>query len=178
MSMLKIHNIKELSDTEKKKHKISAAQIRVQKDITELLMPETMKIEFPDLDDFLNFYLIIRPDEGFYKGGSFCFKFNINENYPHDPPKVKCTQKIYHPNIDLNGNVCLNILREDWKPVLSLSAIMFGLQYLFLDPNTEDPLNKVAADDLRNNQESFQQNVQISMRGGYVLSEMFENVFS
>ncbi|KTW28174.1 hypothetical protein T552_02033 [Pneumocystis carinii B80] len=176
--MLRICNIKELLDTEMKNHKISAAQIRVQKDITELLLPETMKIEFPDIDDFLNFYLTITPDEGFYKGGSFCFKFNINENYPHDPPKVKCTQKIYHPNIDLNGNVCLNILREDWKPVLSLSAIMFGLQYLFLEPNTEDPLNKDAADDLRNNQESFRRNVQISMRGGYVLSEMFENVFS
>ncbi|MEN2627307.1 ubiquitin-conjugating enzyme E2, partial [Acinetobacter baumannii] len=78
-----------------------------------------------------------------YKTGSFKFKFNVNNNYPHEPPKVKCTQKvsqrliglphptpcltllsplplsylqIYHPNSDLDGNVCLNILREDWKP--------------------------------------------------------------
>ncbi|KAG4300623.1 hypothetical protein PCK1_003052 [Pneumocystis canis] len=157
--------------------RISAAQIRAQKDITELLLPTTMKLEFPNTDDFLNFYLMIDPDEeGFYKGGSFRFKFNIDINYPYNPPKVKCMQKVYHPNIDLDGNVCLNILREDWKPVLSLSTIMFGLQYLFLDPNTEDPLNKVAADDLRNNKENFRQNVQISMRGGYVYSEIFENV--
>lgn len=47
---------------------------------------------------------------------------------PHDPPKVKCTQKIYHPNIDLEGNVCLNILREDWKPVLNLNAVIVGMQ--------------------------------------------------
>ena len=63
-----------------------------------------------------------------YKGGRFHFNFAINQNFPHDPPKVKCTQKIYHPNVDLEGNVCLNILREDWKPVLNLNAVIVGLQ--------------------------------------------------
>ncbi len=96
-----------------------------------------------------------------YKGGSFLFTFKINANYPHEPPKVKCEQKvcpsphpiyvtinrtvrlqIYHPNVDLQGNVCLNILREDWKPVLNLNSVMVGLQYLFLEPNADDPLNK------------------------------------
>jgi hypothetical protein len=50
--------------------------------------------------------------------------------------------QIYHPNVDLDGNVCLNILREDWKPVLNLNSVMVGLQYLFLEPNADDPLNK------------------------------------
>lgn len=66
-----------------------------------------------------------------YKGGSFKFTFAINSNFPHEPPKVKCTHKIYHPNIDLEGNVCLNILREDWKPVLNLNAVIVGLQVYF-----------------------------------------------
>lgn len=106
---------------------------------------------------------------GMYKGGKFLFTFFINSNYPHDPPKVKCVpkvcalslsppflslillltrflsykpQKIYHPNLDLEGNVCLNILREDWKPILNLHAVVVGLQYLFLEPNADDPLNK------------------------------------
>ena len=87
-----------------------------------------MKTSFPDPNDILNFTLTIEPDEGMYKGGSFYFNFAINQNFPHDPPKVKCTQKIYHPNIDLEGNVCLNILREDWKPVLNLNAVIVGLQ--------------------------------------------------
>jgi ubiquitin-conjugating enzyme E2 M len=52
--------------------------------------------------------------------------------------------QIYHPNVDLEGNVCLNILREDWKPVLNLNSVMVGLQYLFLEPNADDPLNKGA----------------------------------
>ncbi len=40
--------------------------------------------------------------------------------------------QVYHPNIDLEGNICLNILREDWKPVLNVSSVIIGLQFLFL----------------------------------------------
>jgi ubiquitin-conjugating enzyme E2 M len=97
-------------------------------DLSELALGTTMKTIFANPDDILNFSLTIEPDEGMYKGGSFVFTFAMNNNYPHDPPKVKCTQKIYHPNIDLEGNVCLNILREDWKPVLNLNAVIVGMQ--------------------------------------------------
>lgn len=97
-------------------------------DLSELSLGSTMRTKFPHPDDILNFTLTIDPDEGMYKGGTFYFNFAINQNFPHDPPKVKCTQKIYHPNIDLEGNVCLNILREDWKPVLNLNAVIVGLQ--------------------------------------------------
>jgi hypothetical protein len=70
--------------------------------------------------------------QGFYRGGRFIFSFKVGPNYPHEPPKVKCETPVYHPNIDLEGNVCLNILREDWKPVLTINSIVYGLQYLFL----------------------------------------------
>lgn len=46
--------------------------------------------------------------------------------------------------------MCLNILREDWKPVLNLNSVMVGLQYLFLEPNADDPLNKGSLDLLLN----------------------------
>jgi ubiquitin-conjugating enzyme E2 M len=96
-----------------------------------------MKLEFPNPDDVLNFVLDIEPDEGMYKGGRFTFTFEINQNFPHDPPKVKCKQKIYHPNIDIKGNVCLNILREEWKPVLNLNAVIVGLQVRTISPTTQ-----------------------------------------
>jgi len=160
----------------KRKPKTSAAQIRVQKDLTELDLPSTMKTNFPDPADLLNFTLTITPDEGMYKGGAFVFSFTINTNYPHDPPKVKCTQKIYHPNVDLEGNVCLNILREDWKPVLNLNSVMVGLQYLFLEPNADDPLNKEAAEDLRKNRDQFLINVKSSLKGGYVKGVAYDRV--
>jgi len=152
----------------------SAAQLRIQKDINELSLPKTCVIDFPDEDDLLNFKLAIAPDEGFYRGGKFIFSFKVGPNYPHEPPKVKCETQVYHPNIDLEGNVCLNVLREDWKPVLTINSIVYGLQYLFLEPNPEDPLNKEAADVLQNNRRTFEQNVQKSMRGGYVGATYFE----
>ncbi|CAE7134782.1 unnamed protein product [Rhizoctonia solani] len=191
----------------KKKPKTSAAQLRVQKgavfqsrndvvltrvDITELDLPSTMKIEFENPEDLLNFTLRITPDEGMYKGAEFKFSFTINTNYPHEPPKVKCIPKIYHPNVDLEGNVCLNILREDWKPVLNLNSVMVGLQYLFLEPNADDPLNKgwflffvvdmvlttiaEAAEELRKNRDGFIQNVKRSMQGRTINGVTYDHV--
>ncbi|KAK2514734.1 hypothetical protein Q9233_014890, partial [Columba guinea] len=114
--------------------KASAAQLRIQKDINELNLPKTCEIDFSDQDDLLHFRLLICPDEGFYKGGKFVFSF-----------KVKCETMVYHPNIDLEGNVCLNILRSR-------------------TPRT--PLNKEAAEVLQSNRRLFEQNVQRSLRGG------------
>ncbi|TFK30910.1 E2 ubiquitin-conjugating enzyme [Coprinopsis marcescibilis] len=177
--MIKIWSMKKNEDAAaKKKPKTSAAQIRVQKDLTELDLPSTMKTNFPDPADLLNFTLTITPDEGMYKGGAFNFSFSINTNYPHDPPKVKCTQTIYHPNVDLEGNVCLNILREDWKPVLNLNSVMVGLQYLFLEPNPDDPLNKDAALEMTRSRDQFLNNVRATMRGGYFKSVQYDNVLA
>lgn len=158
------------------KKKVTAAQLRVQKDLSELSLGSTMKTEFPDPDDILNFILTIEPDEGMYRAGRFTFEFKINSSFPHEPPKVHCREKIYHPNINLEGNVCLNILREDWKPVLNLNAVIVGLQFLFLEPNASDPLNKEAAEDLRNNREGFKRNVRTAMGGGMVKGLSYDRV--
>lgn len=75
-------------------------------------------------------------------------KQSVNDCFPKVSVFPQCSDmsfvyhQIYHPNVDLEGNVCLNILREDWKPVLNLNSVMVGLQYLFLEPNADDPLNK------------------------------------
>ncbi|KAK7397857.1 NEDD8-conjugating protein ubc12 [Neonectria magnoliae] len=159
-----------------KKKKVTAAQLRVQKDLSELSLGSTMQTEFPDPDDILNFVLTIDPDEGMYRAARFTFDFSINQNFPHEPPKVRCREKIYHPNIDLEGKVCLNILREDWKPVLNLNAVIVGLQFLFLEPNASDPLNKEAAEDLRNNREGFKRNVRTAMGGGVVKGSSYDRV--
>ena len=154
--------------------KPSLAQLRTVKDFNELELPKTCNIDFEDPDDFFNFRLRIVPDEGFYCGGKFVFDFKIGENYPYDPPKVKCITKVYHPNIDLEGNVCLNILREDWKPVLTINSVVYGIQYLFLQPNSEDPLNIDAANELKANRGLFEQNVQRTLHGGTVNGVYFE----
>ncbi|KAK6792869.1 hypothetical protein RDI58_011950 [Solanum bulbocastanum] len=143
-------------------------------DISELNLPKTCSISFPNgKDDLMNFEVAIRPDEGHYMGGTFTFSFSISPIYPHEAPKVKCKTKVYHPNIDLEGNVCLNILREDWKPVLNINTIIYGLYHLFTEPNHEDPLNHDAAAVLRDNPKMFESNVRRAMHGGYVGQTFF-----
>ncbi|XP_066327500.1 NEDD8-conjugating enzyme Ubc12-like isoform X1 [Miscanthus floridulus] len=149
--------------------KQSPGELRLHKDIAELNLPKTTKITFPNgKDDLMNFECTIKPDEGYYMGGNFVFTFQVPPAYPHEPPKVKCKTKVYHPNIDLDGNVCLNILREDWKPVLNINTIVYGLNLLFSQPNDEDPLNHDAAAVLRDDPKKFEKNVQRAMAGGYV----------
>ncbi|KAM0682982.1 hypothetical protein MDAP_001392 [Mitosporidium daphniae] len=85
--------------------------------------------------------------EGLLSGLVFRFKFVFKLSYPYDAPKVYClNERRFHPNIDSDtGAVCLNILRLDWKPVLSIKSVVFGLLLLLYDPSPEDPLDKDAA---------------------------------
>jgi len=81
--------------------------------------------------------------------------------------------QVYHPNIDLEGNVCLNILREDWKPVLSINSLIMGLQFLMADPNPDDPLNKDAAEMMRANRTQFENMVAVHVRRGAYINQQY-----
>lgn len=139
--------------------KSSPAQLRAAKDFREISLPNFVSICQPKPADVMNYKITIKPDEGYYRGGKFVFDLKIPNTYPHEPPKLKCETSVYHPNIDQEGNVCLNILREDWKPVLTINSIIYGLLYLFYEPNPEDPLNKEAAELLKNDRRQFENNV-------------------
>lgn len=153
---------KSSSDAKKR----TPGEIRVQKDIAELDGGKVARIEFPNPNDLTTFQVYVKPDTGFWKDATYQFDFAIPPHYPHNPPKVTCKTMIYHPNINLQGNVCLNILREDWKPVLDINAVIYGLIYLFYEPNPRDPLNHEASDLLRNDVNQFKQLVSRTLRGG------------
>ena len=69
-------------------------------------------------------------------------------------------EQIFHPNIDPQGRVCLNILREDWTPSIDLSQVACSLQYLLTEPNAEDPLNEEAAECLLQSPGLFLQRIE------------------
>lgn len=176
--MLKIWELKKKADEEKaqQQKRVSPARMRVQADLNSLELPPNMSVEFPNPNDLMKFTLHYKPETGFYKNGNFSFAFEVGENYPIDPPKVRLLQKIYHPNIDLDGALCLNILREDWKPVLSLNHIAIGIQFLFLEPNPHDPLNQTAAASLQGDPTYFAWEVRQAMEGLAVGTEKFDRV--
>jgi len=156
-----------------KKKKANAAELRAHKDISEMQPVLGTRTEFPDPDNLMNFNLFVTPTDGLYKGAEFKFVINIPMTYPYDPPKVTCETLIYHPNIDFEGHVCLNILRADWMPVLNLGAVIFGVLTLFLEPNPDDPLNKEAAQLMIDNRSQFDKNVKQALQGGYVANRQF-----
>ena len=99
--------------------------------MSELKMDKGMALSlYNGPEDLMNFKITVTPDDGMYKRGVFVFDFKVPKTYPHDPPKVQCETTVFHPNIDMEGHVCLNILREDWKPVLTIQSVIMGLQAL------------------------------------------------
>ncbi|SCU89212.1 LAFA_0E16710g1_1 [Lachancea sp. 'fantastica'] len=156
----------------------SASQLRLRKDLAALDLPPNVKIDATALESDHRLYIQVTPDEGYYKDGTFKFQAVFKDTYPIEPPKVTLIPVVYHPNIDLQGNVCLNILREDWSPVLDVQSIIIGLLMLLLEPNATDPLNKTAAEALRTNPSIFQSQVASAMRGGYLQGLRYDRIAS
>ncbi|MCL4166978.1 UNVERIFIED_CONTAM: hypothetical protein GTU68_028702 [Idotea baltica] len=66
-------------------------------------------------------------------------------------PKVIFTTKIYHPNIDKLGRICLDILKKNWSPALLIKSVLLSIQSLLSEPNPDDPLNNEAAHEWKTN---------------------------
>lgn len=83
---------------------------------------------------------IMGPPDSPYQGGVFFLTINFPTDYPFKPPKVAFTTRIYHPNINSNGSICLDILRSQWSPALTISKVLLSICSLLCDPNPDDPL--------------------------------------
>jgi len=129
-------------------------------------LPSTCKVKFEDPNKLHIFDLYIMPDEGFWSAGRFHFHVFVSEEYNMVPPTVKCLTKLWHPNINEEGDICLSILRPKsidstgWAPTRRLKDVVWGLNSLFTDLlNFEDPLNIEAADHYLRDKESFRRKV-------------------
>jgi len=89
---------------------------------------------------------IIGPSDSPYVGGIFNLEIHFPSDYPFKPPKVIFTTRIYHPNINANGGICLDILKDQWSPALTVSKTLLSICSLLTDPNPKDPLVPEIAD--------------------------------
>ena len=83
---------------------------------------------------------IIGPSNSPYAGGLFKLSVSFPDRYPFKPPKVKFITKIFHPNINRNGSICLDILKDQWSAALTISKVLISICSLLTDPNPDDPL--------------------------------------
>jgi len=84
--------------------------------------------------------VLFGPKESPYEGGVFFLDVKFPEDYPWKPPRMQFTTRIYHPNINANGGICLYVLRDGWSPALTLVKLLLSLRSLLEDPNFHEYL--------------------------------------
>ena len=86
------------------------------------------------------------PIDTVYQGGVFDVDIIIPDEYPFKPPKMKFDTKIWHPNISsVTGAICLDILKNEWTPALTIRTALISLQALMCEPVPNDPQDAVVA---------------------------------
>lgn len=83
---------------------------------------------------------VMGPQGSPYQGGVFFLNVTFPTDYPFKPPKVQFTTKIYHCNVNSSGAICLDILKDQWSPALTISKVLLSISSLLTDPNPNDPL--------------------------------------
>eukprot|EP01137_Pigoraptor_chileana_P017185 Opistho-2@74899 len=94
------------------------------------------------------------PGDSPFEGGVFKLELFLPEEYPMAPPKVRFLTKIYHPNIDKLGRICLDILKDKWSPALQIRTVLLSIQALLSAPNPDDPLANDVAEQWKHNEEN------------------------
>ena len=89
--------------------------------------------------------VIFGPDDTPWEGGTFKLVLEFTEDYPNKAPQVKFLTKMFHPNIYNDGQICLDILQNQWSPIYDISAILTSIQSLLCDPNPASPANSEAS---------------------------------
>ena len=106
----------------------------------------------PDPDN--NRYIhacIVGPENTPFAGGFFEIEVFLDDKYPIAPPQCMFTTPCFHPNLDLHGRICLDTLKAQYTPALTISAILLSIQNLLMNPNVEDPLDVNIAREWREN---------------------------
>jgi len=114
-------------------------------------------VDIPDENNLRRWIItIIGNNNSYYKNKEFKIDVVFPNDYPYKCPKITFLTKIFHPNIDENGNICLDLLRnESWVPSLNMTFIINAIQSLLSNPNCNDPLNIDASNLFRKDKNEF-----------------------
>lgn len=80
------------------------------------------------------------PPDTPYEGGVFWLSIRISKDFPLKPPEVRLLTRIYHPNIDRLGNICVDLLSHQWFCGTGFEKLLLSILSILDDPGLEDPL--------------------------------------
>ncbi|KAK3363484.1 ubiquitin-conjugating enzyme E2 35 [Lasiosphaeria hispida] len=86
--------------------------------------------------------------------GIFKLELFLPDDYPMTPPKIRFLTKIFHPNVDKLGRICLDVLKNNWSPALQIRTILLSIQALLGAPNPDDPLAPDVAKSWKENEQA------------------------
>ncbi len=89
--------------------------------------------------------IIVGPKDTPYENGLFNLELKFPVEYPFKPPTVRFITKIYHPNINSDGAICVSILKSDWTPAIDTAKLLLSISSLLGEPNPHDPLDENVA---------------------------------
>ncbi|KAJ7945655.1 putative Ubiquitin-conjugating enzyme E2 [Quillaja saponaria] len=91
-----------------------------------------------------------------YEGGTFQIDITLPDGYPFEPPKMHFATKVWHPNVSSqSGAICLDILKDQWSPALTLKTALVSLQALLSAPQPDDPQDAVVAQQYLKDYQTF-----------------------
>lgn len=137
---------------------------RINKELNNLIKESIENIELisseSECENNIYYFYLYAPEDTDYTGGKFKIQFEFLEDYPYVPPRVTFMTKIYHPNINKMGQICLDILKDQWSPILTISKILLSISSLLSEPNPNDPLEADIAKLMLEDYSQFKSNVQ------------------
>ena len=98
---------------------------RIQKELAEMLDDPPAGCTLLQMDDNLFRWQVELqgPPDSPFEGGTFILLVNFPTTYPFKPPRVKFETRIFHPNINQSGDICLDTLSTQWVPSISMAQV-------------------------------------------------------
>ena len=167
---------------------MSTAEFRLSRELKNIMKEPIEHVSF-DYDDIEKHmlkwnFIITGPEGSFYEGGIYEGVITFPPTYPHDPPKLNFSTKIFHPNVYMSndtdnnhkiGDICISILHkgvdttsgedeaERWRPIHTVYTIFKSIMTLFYDPNPDSPANVDASVMFREDKKSFVKKIRSDM---------------